>query len=139
MSFFTGIPDSCGLRSTSWKILLNYLPTNRQHWDEVLSKQRNAYDQFIRTIIVDPNEGEDTSDHPLSSSPTSTWSEFFKENEVLSQIDKDVRRLCPDLSFFQQPTKYPASFCSQSLRTRVEQVSIDLDITNFSTSFIILQ
>lgn len=73
-------------------------------------------------MIVDPNAGKDSSDHPLSSSPTSIWSEYFKENEVLSQIDKDVRRLCPDLSFFQQPTKYPATFCSQSLRTRVEQV-----------------
>lgn len=43
-----------------------------------------------------------TSDHPLSDGPESAWSTFFKDNEFLLQIDKDVRRLCPDISFFQQ-------------------------------------
>jgi len=121
---FQGVPDGSGLRSTCWKILLNYLPFCTSDWDDVLTKQRNAYNQFIRTMIVDPNQSQDISDHPLSTSTNSTWSEYFKENEVLSQIDKDVRRLCPDLSFFQQPTKFPASFCSQSLRTRVEQANL---------------
>lgn len=41
-------------------------------------------------------------DHPLCDGPESAWSTFFKDNEVLLQIDKDVRRLCPDISFFQQ-------------------------------------
>lgn len=41
-------------------------------------------------------------DHPLSDGPDSAWQTFFKDNEVLLQIDKDVRRLCPDISFFQQ-------------------------------------
>lgn len=31
------------------------------------------------------------ADHPLNSSPDSLWSTFFKDNEVLLQIDKDVR------------------------------------------------
>lgn len=42
------------------------------------------------------------ADHPLSDGPESAWSTFFKDNEFLLQIDKDVRRLCPDISFFQQ-------------------------------------
>lgn len=46
--------------------------------------------------------GADTVDHPLSDGPESAWSTFFKDNEFLLQIDKDVRRLCPDISFFQQ-------------------------------------
>lgn len=121
---FQGIPDECGIRSLCWKILLGYLPSLTADWSDCLTKQRAAYTQFIKTMIVDPNAGEDVSDHPLSCATNSIWSEFFKENEVLSQIDKDVRRLCPDLSFFQQPTKYPASFCSQSLRTRVEQANL---------------
>lgn len=41
-------------------------------------------------------------DHPLSDGPESAWRTFFKDNEVLLQIDRDVRRLCPDISFFQQ-------------------------------------
>lgn len=31
-------------------------------------------------------------DHPLSINPDSQWSTYFKDNEVLLQIDKDVRR-----------------------------------------------
>lgn len=31
------------------------------------------------------------SDHPLNLSPDSEWVSFFKDNEVLGQIDKDVR------------------------------------------------
>merc|ERR1719209_1189367 len=46
-------------------------------------------------------------DHPLNTNPSSHWQSFFKDNEVLLQIDKDVRRLCPDLTFFQQATNYP--------------------------------
>lgn len=46
-------------------------------------------------------------DHPLNINPDSEWQTFFKDNEVLLQIDKDVRRLCPDISFFQQPTEFP--------------------------------
>lgn len=45
---------------------------------------------------------EKVQDHPLSDGPESAWSTFFKDNEFLLQIDKDVRRLCPDISFFQQ-------------------------------------
>ena len=92
---FQGVPDGCGLRSTCWKLLLNYIPYNTSEWDELLVKQRNAYSQFIKTMIVNPNEansGGNAIDHPLSSGPDSSWSEYFKENEVLSQIDKDVRR-----------------------------------------------
>ena len=39
--------------------------------------------------------------------PNSEWTSYFKDNEILVQIDKDVRRLCPDLFFFQKPTEYP--------------------------------
>lgn len=48
------------------------------------------------------NNDNQCADHPLSDGPESAWSIFFKDNEFLLQIDKDVRRLCPDISFFQQ-------------------------------------
>lgn len=31
------------------------------------------------------------SDHPLNPEPDSKWHVFFKDNDVLLQIDKDVR------------------------------------------------
>lgn len=61
-------------------------------------------------MAIPPGMGEDEKlrhDHPLSDGPESAWSTFFKDNEFLLQIDKDVRRLCPDISFFQQATEFP--------------------------------
>lgn len=112
---FHGIPDEGGLRSLCWKLLLNYLPLTRSNWNDTLKRKRDLYNRFIDDLIVMPGEnsidGERVDvtmdDHPLSSSPSSKWQTFFKDNEVLLQIDKDVRRLCPDISFFQQGTDYP--------------------------------
>ncbi|XP_067009228.1 TBC1 domain family member 13 [Anabrus simplex] len=113
---FHGIPDEQGHRALCWKLLLNYLPPQRCTWSETLTRKRELYKQFIKEMIVMPGltEVEDGNridvtfaDHPLNSNPDSQWQTFFKDNEVLLQIDKDVRRLCPDISFFQQATEFP--------------------------------
>ncbi|XP_045463599.1 TBC1 domain family member 13 [Harmonia axyridis] len=111
---FHGIPDDQGLRSLCWRLLLNYLPPERELWDSFLLKKRDLYRQFIDEMIVMPGSKEENgdvtfNDHPLSNNPDSQWQTFFKDNEVLLQIDKDVRRLCPDISFFQQPTEFPCT------------------------------
>jgi len=72
---------------------------------------------------------------PLSSGPSSEWSTYFKDNEILVQIDKDVRRLCPDLFFFQKATEFPCEEMKnvanaekyQSLRDRVWQAQLKAD------------
>ncbi|XP_065218304.1 TBC1 domain family member 13 [Planococcus citri] len=107
---FNGIPEEKGLRPLCWKLLMNYLPPERNSWSKTLTMQRNLYNQFIDEMIVTPGSdtNEDTScDHPLSNNPSSKWNTYFKDNEVLLQIDKDVRRLNPEISFFQQATDYP--------------------------------
>ncbi|KAH1011646.1 hypothetical protein HUJ04_000970 [Dendroctonus ponderosae] len=86
---------------------------------------------FHEEMIVMPGENEGNGDvtagdHPLSINPESQWSTFFRDNEVLLQIDKDVRRLCPDISFFQQPTEFPCEEIVNScdmkrLHTRVQR------------------
>ena len=38
----------------------------------------------------------------MNPAPNSQWNVYFKDNEILLQIFKDVRRLYPDISFFQQ-------------------------------------
>lgn len=75
-------------------------------------------------VIAPGTSNQITSDHPLSDGPESAWSTFFKDNEFLLQIDKDVRRLCPDISFFQQATEFPCEDIVKSngarrLHTRV--------------------
>ena len=52
-------------------------------------------------ILCDPLQDQ-KDDHPLNPAPSSQWNVYFRDNEILSQIFKDVRRLYPDISFFQQ-------------------------------------
>lgn len=70
---------------------------------------------------------------PLNPDPTSPWKRYFEDNEILHQIDNDtrydtlllstssslccinlLRRLYPDMSFFQLPTPYPRANFSAS-------------------------
>ncbi|KAJ8919824.1 hypothetical protein NQ315_006353 [Exocentrus adspersus] len=128
---FHGVPDDQGVRALCWRLLLNYLPPERKKWMSHLEDKRSLYKQFIDEMIVMPGEKETDGDvtlgdHPLSINPDSQWQTFFKDNEVLLQIDKDVRRLCPDISFFQQPTDFPCSEIVNSndvkrLHTRVQR------------------
>lgn len=127
---FNGIPDDKGLRSLVWRILLNYLPSNKNSWEGTLNEKRRLYKHYIDEIIVSPGG---PTDHPLNNSPDSSWSTYFKDNEVLLQIDKDVRRLCPDISFFQNATEFPCkkvvySGGAKRLHKRVEQ-----SVLKFST------
>ncbi|EPY83303.1 TBC1 domain family member 13 [Camelus ferus] len=70
------------------------------------------------------------SPQPLNPNPDSRWNTYFRDNEVLLQIDKDVRRLCPDISFFQRATEYPCLLILdpqnefETLRKRVEQTTL---------------
>eukprot|EP00794_Sanderia_malayensis_P015915 gene15915-17515_t len=124
---FQGVPDKPGLRALSWRILLNYLPLDKSKWKSFLDKERNLYETYVNEVIVQASSNAAPVDHPLSLEPDSQWQTFFKDNEVLLQIDRDVRRLCPDISFFQHPTVYPANYVSsperpcETLRMRVER------------------
>jgi len=119
---FHGIPEETNLRPIYWRLLLNYLPKERSNWVQTLEKKRNLYHQFLDEILC-----KNTSkDHPLNLDPDSQWQAFFKDNEVLLQIDKDVRRLCPEMSFFQSPTPYPSKYhFHERLTTRVSNETLN--------------
>ena len=36
-----------------------------------------------------------------------TWDTYFKDNDTIEQIHKDVQRLCPEFAFFQGPANCP--------------------------------
>ncbi|XP_017026431.1 TBC1 domain family member 13 [Drosophila kikkawai] len=123
---FNGVPDVQSFRALSWKLLLGYLGPRRSSWASTLAQKRALYRQFIEELVLPPGHankgaGDDVDsrgvglqDHPLSEGPESAWNTFFNDNEFLLQIDKDVRRLCPDISFFQQPTDYPCDIVVHS-------------------------
>ncbi|KAJ9581943.1 hypothetical protein L9F63_003696, partial [Diploptera punctata] len=120
---FNGIPDEKGRRALCWRLLLDYLPVTRRTWSETLTIKREYFKMFVQEMIVMPGENQidgnrvdvTFADHPLNSNPDSQWQAFFRDNEVLLQIDKDVRRLCPDISFFQQATDFP---CQQVVHSK---------------------
>lgn len=125
---FGGIPEGKGRRSLSWRLLLNFLPMERKTWQDFLQNQRQLYAQLTDEIVLQPQSSKKCEDHPLNPNPDSQWQSFFKDNEVLLQIDKDVRRLCPDISFFSQATDFPnkqiAGGQYERLHQRVQQTSL---------------
>ncbi|XP_029108641.1 TBC1 domain family member 13-like isoform X1 [Scleropages formosus] len=147
---FNGIPFEGGIRSLCWKILLNYLPLEQALWEPFLKKQRELYAQFLRETIIQPGiakanlgvsrEDVTLEDHPLNPNPESKWNSYFKDNEILLQIDKDVRRLCPDMAFFQRATEYPCQLILdpqnkyETLRHRVEQTTLKAQTVNCNRS-----
>jgi len=119
---FKGIPDVPGLRSAYWKLLLGYLPYDHNLWNEALSQGRSLYQSWIEDLMVQkeaPSSSEEdptdnslvNEDHPLNRSARSQWAMWFKDREMLSEIEKDVRRTFPHLHFFNSgatdvPTKH---------------------------------
>ncbi|XP_072176975.1 TBC1 domain family member 13-like [Diadema setosum] len=135
---FSGVPDSAGIRSLCWKILLGYLPPVTVEWPDILAKKRTLYTEFLQEMIIQPGSKKYSTnrtdvtmeDHPLNPNPDSQWSQYFKDNEVLLQIDKDTRRLQPDIGFFQQATEFPCkelvdvNTSLETLRKRVEHTML---------------
>lgn len=147
---FNGVPFEGGIRALCWKILLNYLPLDQTLWESFLKKQREVYSQFLKEMIIQPGiakanlglarEDVTLEDHPLNPNPDSRWNTYFKDNEILLQIDKDVRRLYPDMAFFQRPTEYPCQLILdpqndyETLRRRVEQTTLKAQTVNRNRS-----
>ena len=48
---FGGVPEVKGLRSISWRLLLNYLPPEKNEWKEYISKQRKLYAQLTGNFV----------------------------------------------------------------------------------------
>ncbi|TVU01479.1 hypothetical protein EJB05_53069, partial [Eragrostis curvula] len=123
-----GVPDGgAGVRPIVWKLLLGYLPTDRDFWPHELQKKRSQYSVYKEEFLLNPSEklrrmeesklsrkkelkverigllprSEVTNEeHPLSFGRSSLWNQYFQESEILEQIDRDVKRTHPDIPFF---------------------------------------
>ncbi|CAH8446226.1 unnamed protein product [Heterobilharzia americana] len=102
-----GCPDSNGIRSRVWKFLLNYLPCNVEKRQERVAFNRKQYEGYVKEFVFESCAAAAMpADHPLNLQPDGNWIAFFRDNEVLLQINKDCQRLCPDFDFFRRPTEY---------------------------------
>jgi len=94
-------------------LLLGYLPYNKTQWNTALNQGRTLYKGWVDDLMIEPSSfsGPDEEDHPLNTSAKSQWATYFKDNEMMAEIDKDVRRTFPHLHFFNngstnEPTKH---------------------------------
>uniref|UniRef100_M4DFS8 Rab-GAP TBC domain-containing protein n=1 Tax=Brassica campestris TaxID=3711 RepID=M4DFS8_BRACM len=130
------LPDSPGIRSTVWKLLLGYLPPERSLWSSELKQKRYQYKHYKDELLTSPSEitwrlvrskGFDNyelktgsrcmlsrsritdEDHPLSLRKASIWNTYFQDTETIEQIDKDVKRTHPDIPFFSTGSSFARS------------------------------
>ncbi|KAH8853430.1 TBC1 domain family member 13 [Schistosoma japonicum] len=102
-----GCPDSNGIRSRVWKFLLNYLPCNFEKRQERVTFNRQQYVGYVKEFVFESCMADAMpADHPLNLEPDGNWITFFRDNEMLLQINKDCQRLCPDFDFFRRPTEF---------------------------------
>jgi hypothetical protein len=139
---FSGIPDELPvLRTLVWKLALNYPRVPIIHtpkWQNEIDLKRKEYYNLVKTHYQYINQhniqqkknkesGKEISplpksDHPLSSSDNSSWNNYFKDNELIEEIHKDVRRTRAQMSFFFMPA-------DTSLEVSNEDIAIKADYT----------
>jgi hypothetical protein len=104
---FGGCPNETMLRSLLWRVLLGYLPAQRGLWPQHLHHKRNQYAMFCSEFIVDPDTlADNDDDDPLGASAgedCSKYSEYFKNKELMLEIDKDTKRTWSSMHFFAVP------------------------------------
>ncbi|CAF1125764.1 unnamed protein product [Rotaria sordida] len=100
----------CNFTTILWRIFLHCLPRDSNQWNDVLDTSRNNYEKLVNQYKTDPykmnnNNNQDTENlnHPLSRDENSLWSQYFSDEELKATITTDVRRTCPDISFFRNP------------------------------------
>ncbi|XP_072965668.1 uncharacterized protein [Typha angustifolia] len=80
-------------RATIWKAVRNL--DNREETSSPRKQCGKSYNDELLSRIEIIN-----GDHPLSISSNSIWNQFFKDVEIVEQIDRDLPRTHPDIEFF---------------------------------------
>jgi len=116
MVWHQGIADGPWARPLAWKLLLQYLPPERNDWKATLEAKRAWYRSIMERVTRDPSQVMDSlhktdqsdaissqepaSDHPLSNSPGSVWAEHFRGERIRNDIRRDVKRTHPEIHRF---------------------------------------
>ncbi len=79
-----GVPAK--FRAQAWQVMLGYAPTNKSRRSVAIAKKRKEYAEAI-SVHFDAHGSTDRPAHDVS---------------ILSQIQKDLPRTCPDILFFHQ-------------------------------------
>ena len=97
---FEGIPDDIlSLRPLIWKICLNYLSLKPNEWSDILSKNRTLYDKNKRKYMINLSSWIIKSKNPLLNK------EYYNDNELYLNIQKDILRTKSNMNFVSMLTK----------------------------------
>ena len=100
------LDEDNNLRSITWKVLLGYIGLNTEKWEDELDTKRMEYDEIKKkytqpiTIANEQKKKKKTFDHPLSTTSTSIWNQHFKDNTIINDINKDLKRTRNEMDFF---------------------------------------
>jgi len=92
---WSGIPPN--LRPLCWRLLLGYLPPNRDRRDQVLARKRREYRDLL------PEYYDSAALAAGMSSSTLSTLRATDEESALRQVAVDVPRTAPGVLFFHQP------------------------------------
>ncbi|XP_032091730.1 TBC1 domain family member 5 [Thamnophis elegans] len=96
---------SSRFRSVCWKLFLNVLPSDRNHWITKTIKSRALYNNVKEIHITNPRKAGQQDlmiNNPLSQDEGSLWNKFFQDKELRSMIEQDVKRTFPEMQYFQE-------------------------------------
>lgn len=114
-----GLPDKLGLRGVIWRLLLRYLPLDTGMWTQSLALRRQDYSdlciEYIQassdeSVVYSPSSGTPKgpqprvlltdNDDPLRVTDADAWKCYFENISLMEEVQKDVVRTHPDISFF---------------------------------------
>ena len=91
---FEGIPEDIqSLRPLIWKICLNYLSLKPNEWSDILQKNRSLYDENKKKYMINLSIDIRKDKNPLENK------EYYKDNELYSNIKKDILRTKSNMNF----------------------------------------
>ena len=91
---FDGIPDDIlSLRPLIWKICLNYLSLKPNEWSDILKSNRALYEKNKKKYMINFSSDIIKNKNPLLNI------EYYKDNELYSDIQKDILRTKSNMNF----------------------------------------
>ena len=89
-------------RSLAWKIHLGLLHGDDPiAWKEQTLARRASYATLRDELMIDPTKQQGAAkqdlalDNPLSVAEDSSWNKYFQDEEIVSEVNKDLQRLTP--------------------------------------------
>jgi len=148
-----GIPSKCRLlRPICWKLILSYLPPKKSKWKESLELKRMLYDNYVEmafqgkrnnSFLMENFPSEDvlhskglakvhfescnSNDHPLSNEKTSNWNNFFNDQKLWDEIEKDTKRTKNHSPFFSDINMNNEFYHYPNLSTKMRESTIDFE------------